>query len=205
MKLLGVLLLLLGLAGSQAAVAEIYKWKDKDGVTRYSDIRPPANVPHQVLSGRNLIPQGPPPAANAPVEGAPAGQTMPVPPPAGNASQPPAANAAPAGPAPGNLPPPAAQGRPAPAGGPAGPVPPANDAAKRQQEAEENRKREESKQADFERKQMACSQAKARMQQYTIGGRISRINEKGEREYLSDADIARGLEQAQKEVSESCQ
>ena len=26
------------------ANAEIYKWKDKDGVTRYSDVPPPSNI-----------------------------------------------------------------------------------------------------------------------------------------------------------------
>ena len=46
--------------------------------------------------------------------------------------------------------------------------------------------------------------AKANLQNYKVGGLLSRANEKGEREYLSDAEIAKGKEDAQKEVDEFC-
>src|SRR3546814_8447039 len=32
-----------------ASNAEIYKWMDKNGVVRYSDIPPPSNIPHESL------------------------------------------------------------------------------------------------------------------------------------------------------------
>ena len=34
------------------ATAEIYKWKDKDGVVRYSDIPPPSDVKQENLYGK---------------------------------------------------------------------------------------------------------------------------------------------------------
>ena len=56
--------------------AEIYKWTDKNGVVRYSDIPPPSNIPHESLSKKGTktpVPvEAPPPAAGP--EGAPAPQ-----------------------------------------------------------------------------------------------------------------------------------
>lgn len=37
------------------ASAEIYKWKDKDGVVRYSDVPPPSNVKQEPLYGKKLL------------------------------------------------------------------------------------------------------------------------------------------------------
>ncbi|MDZ4141278.1 MAG: DUF4124 domain-containing protein [Methylotenera sp.] len=34
------------------AMAEIYKWKDKEGVTRYSDVPPPSNVKQEMMQGK---------------------------------------------------------------------------------------------------------------------------------------------------------
>jgi len=50
------------------AHAEIYKWKDKDGTTRYSDVPPPSNIKNESMGKK--IPKALPPAAAAPVEGA---------------------------------------------------------------------------------------------------------------------------------------
>lgn len=44
--------------------AEIYKWKDKDGRTRYSDIPPPSNIKNEPMLGKK-IPNAPRPPATA--------------------------------------------------------------------------------------------------------------------------------------------
>ncbi len=41
------------------ANAEIYKWKDKNGVTRYSDTAPPSNVKANTLRGHTVEPVAP--------------------------------------------------------------------------------------------------------------------------------------------------
>jgi len=46
------------------AQAEIYKWKDKDGITRYSDVPPPSNVKNESISKK--IPKAPAATAVAP-------------------------------------------------------------------------------------------------------------------------------------------
>ena len=56
---------------SMAAQAEIYKWKDANGVIRYSDIPPPANVQTESLkSGRAPAPVAKPAATKAKALGA---------------------------------------------------------------------------------------------------------------------------------------
>lgn len=53
---------------SMAAQAEIYKWKDANGVIRYSDIPPPANVQVESMQSRKKpasSPQKPDEAADA--------------------------------------------------------------------------------------------------------------------------------------------
>lgn len=135
-----------------ATHAEIYKWKDKDGVVRYSDVPPPSNVPHETLNSRKA-PAPPPEAASAP-----------------------------AGPA----------------------AAPDAEAAKRQQQAEQDKVQQQAKDAEQQARQQKCSNARTNLQKFKIGGRITRIDENGERVFLSDVDIAQGLEQAQKEVAEFC-
>lgn len=46
---MGILLLAMVTA---SASAEVYKWKDKDGVTRYSDNYPEGNIPYQPLKAK---------------------------------------------------------------------------------------------------------------------------------------------------------
>ena len=78
------------------------------------------------------------------------------------------------------------------------------DAGKRQQAAEDLKKKEQDKDAALKQKQENCTIARNNLQTYKLGGRITKINEKGEREYLSDADIASNLVQAQKDVDQYC-
>jgi hypothetical protein len=46
-----------------AVNAEVYKWKDKDGVTRYSDIPPSSNVQKIPVNGTKPVAAPPTPAA----------------------------------------------------------------------------------------------------------------------------------------------
>lgn len=46
----------LAMLASFSAGAQIYKWKDKDGVVRYSDIPPPSNVQHESIKGKKSQP-----------------------------------------------------------------------------------------------------------------------------------------------------
>lgn len=50
------------------ATAEIYKWRDTNGVIRYSDVPPPSNIKQESMSGKKLVtPTGQAPLAE--VEG----------------------------------------------------------------------------------------------------------------------------------------
>jgi hypothetical protein len=49
-----LLLLCLALLPLMAS-AEIYKWKDKDGVTRYSDVPPPSNIKQESIHGKSVV------------------------------------------------------------------------------------------------------------------------------------------------------
>lgn len=53
-------------------------------------------------------------------------------------------------------------------------------------------------------KEENCRMAKMNLAMYQQGGRIKRVNEKGEPVMLSDADIASGRVSAQKEVDQYC-
>ena len=55
------------------AQAEIYKWKDKDGITRYSDVPPPSNIKNESMGKK--IPKASAAAAVAPVDAASAPAT----------------------------------------------------------------------------------------------------------------------------------
>lgn len=55
------------------AQAEIYKWKDKDGSVRYSDVPPPSNIKNESIGKR--VPKAPTATAVAPVENASASAT----------------------------------------------------------------------------------------------------------------------------------
>lgn len=70
----------------------------------------------------------------------------------------------------------------------------ARDAAKKSNDAE----RTAAAQAE------QCSIARQNLQQLTDGGRIARYNSSGERELMSDEEIAKGLEKARADVAEMC-
>ena len=53
-------------------------------------------------------------------------------------------------------------------------------------------------------KQANCENAKTNLRTYTTGGRISKIDDKGERVYLDDVEIRQKQDEAQKEVDKWC-
>lgn len=77
-------------------------------------------------------------------------------------------------------------------------------AEKRQQNAEAEKKNKQEKEAEAKRKAENCSAAKANLEAYTQGGRVYKMNEKGERQYMDDSDFKAGKEQAQQEINENC-
>lgn len=79
------------------------------------------------------------------------------------------------------------------------------DAAKLRQknaEIEKNNKKEKEEQAKI--KEENCKASKANLASYQQGGRVYKMNEKGEREYLDDAGLKAGADKAQKAVAEYC-
>lgn len=84
-------------------------------------------------------------------------------------------------------------------------APSADDAAKkRAQEAEAQKNTGEQKQAELKVKQENCAAAKRNLATFKAGGRISRMNEQGEREYLGDDDLAKGRADSERDVEAYC-
>jgi hypothetical protein len=165
------------------AHAEVYKWKDKTGVVRYSDVPPPSNIKHESLNGKKTIkPSGLQPLAE--VEGDVTAAIN-----RDNAAT-------------------AKQRALADKTSPninAGKSDSKTDAAiKRAKEAEQHKAIDEAKQAELKLQQTNCKAAKINLATYTNGGRIVKTNENGERDYLSDDDISSAKANAQKDVEKYC-
>lgn len=77
-------------------------------------------------------------------------------------------------------------------------------AKKRRDNAETEKNNKETKEAYAKVKAENCNAAKANMQSYTQGGRVYKMNEKGEREYLDEKGFKAGREKAQKEINQNC-
>jgi hypothetical protein len=75
---------------------------------------------------------------------------------------------------------------------------------KRQQDAAKSAKDAEQKEAEAAAKDANCRNARARLAQYEIGGRITQIDDKGERYYLEDSQIESAKAQARADVSRFC-
>lgn len=151
------------------ATAEIYKWRDTNGIIRYSDVPPPSNIKQESMSGKKLVT----PTGQAPLAEVEGDATVAI-----NKLKADDLKKA----------------------------PPTKEeaAAKRAKEAEENKKLEAQKKAELEIKQENCKLAKSKLATFVNGGRMSKINDKGEREFLSDADIAKGRVDAKNEVDKYC-
>ena len=169
MKSLHLLLVLVAFSSASTLIhAEIYKWKDKNGVIRYSDMPPPSNIKQESISGKKKAVQATGQAPLTPVETAPA-----VP-----------ANVKKPNPAPLSVEEEAAE--------------------KRQRDAEINKKNKQEKELEAKRKEENCSSAKSNMETFTQGGRVYKMNERGEREYMDNKDFKAGKEKAQQEMNENC-
>jgi Domain of unknown function (DUF4124) len=75
---------------------------------------------------------------------------------------------------------------------------------KRQQDQAKAAKDSEQKQAEAQAKEANCRNARARLAQYEIGGRITQIDEKGERYYMEDSQIESAKARASADVSRFC-
>lgn len=64
--------------------------------------------------------------------------------------------------------------------------------------------RQRIKEAELKLKQDNCKAAQANVRTFERGGRITRINEKGELIYFDDAEIAKNLEEARKDAAQYC-
>ena len=170
MKLLPLLLAALALSAvSGLSQAEVYKWKDKDGKIRYTDMPPPSNIKQEAIGRKKAVN----PTGKAPLSPVENTATAAVP---------------------------AAMPKDIEPSRSADDV--AAEQRQRNAEAEKNNKKE--KEAEAKRKAENCSAAKANMQTYTQGGRVYKMNEKGEREYLDEKGFAEGREKAQQEINENC-
>ncbi len=162
------------------ANAEIYKWKDKDGSVRYSDVPPASNVKHEPMVGKKI----PKPTGQAPLTAVEGDVTT-------------AINRDKAS---------TAKEKAAADKNKAGGAPLSKDeaAAKRAKDAEEQKKADEAKQADLKLKQENCKASKSNLATFVNGGRIAKTNEKGERTYLGDDEINQGKLDAQRDVEKYC-
>lgn len=75
---------------------------------------------------------------------------------------------------------------------------------KRQVEAAEREAEEKKKAEEASTKKQNCDQARAQLQGLQSGGRVTRTNAKGEREYLNDAQIADAIANAKKSADSWC-
>ena len=75
---------------------------------------------------------------------------------------------------------------------------------KRQQEAAKAEQEAAQKQAQTRERDENCKRAKTALAQFQLGGRQVRINEKGERVYLDENQIAQDAERARQEAAAAC-
>jgi len=166
-----VLLLCLAMLPALAN-AEIYKWKDKDGSIRYSDVPPPSNIKHEPMVGKKI----PKPTGQAPLAPVDGDITKAI-------DRNKAADKAEEGKA---------------------PLSKEEAAAKRARDAEAQKKADDAVLAEKKLREENCKAARSNLATFKNGGRIAKTNEKGEREYMSDAQIDQGKVDAQKDVEKYC-
>lgn len=137
------------------AQAQVYKWKDKNGVIQYSDT-PPASAKAEEIKPNVPVSS----KAQAVVKDAKATEVSPD-----------------------KL---------------------EVDAKKRQRQAELEKIEQENKAMKDKARAERCKAAQKNFNTYEQGGRIIDVNEKGERNYLSDEAIAKGKAEAKKIIVENC-
>lgn len=156
--------------------AEIYKWVDKDGTVKYTDTPPPTGVKSLSTIGKKTV---------APAAQTPSPEASQIPPGASTKIQTPnTAKAESAGKADNTT---------------------AEAQAKKKRELEEIAKKNKAElEAQAKKKELNCATAKTNYQTYSQGGRIYKTNEKGERIYVDEKDLAEGAAQAQRDMQEYC-
>jgi len=75
---------------------------------------------------------------------------------------------------------------------------------KGREKAGESAKKAEEKEAYAKAQEERCVSAKAAYDQYSLGGRITRMNEKGEKEFLGDAEIDAARERSRQQMEQAC-
>jgi len=180
------------------ASAEIYKWKDKNGVVRYSDVPPPSNVKQETMYGKKI----PKPTGLGPLAAVEGDATA-----AANRDK--ASVAAKdkvqkdkAGADKNNTEGKAVDGKSREV---KAPLSKEDASQKRAKDAEQQKKADEQKKAELETKQANCIAAKQNLATFTNGGRISKTDEDGKKEYLGDAAINQGKADAQRDVEKYCE
>lgn len=78
------------------------------------------------------------------------------------------------------------------------------DFKKRQVEAAEREAAEKKKASEAAEKKQNCEQARAQLKNLQSGGRVTRSNAQGEREYLNEAQMAQEIERGKKSVENWC-
>lgn len=162
------------------ANAEVYKWKDKDGSVRYSDIPPPSNIKQEPMLGKKTVK----PTGQAPLTAVEGDVMQTI-----NRNKTPVEKEK-------SIADKNATDK--------APLSKDEAAAKRAKEAEEQKKADEAKREELKIKQENCRVAKSNLATFVNGGRITKTNENGERTYLSDADIDQGKVDAQRDVDKYC-
>ena len=143
-----LVILALAVALAPPAIAQLYKYTDKNGKTVYSDTPPP-----DVDSKTIRVPTG--------------GVT--------------------------NVPAP-----------PKSAVEQDKENQKGRKTAAEKQKKAEEEAARAAQNELRCTQLKENLAIYTQGGRIQKTNEKGERDFMSDAEIESARARSQREMEEAC-
>ena len=153
------------------ANAEVYKWKDKNGATKYSDTQPPSNIRLESIDGKRVIKTSKQvPLASVVNTNAVAGKIEMK----DKALKPNEKNTE------------------------------ETDARLRQKNAEIEKNNKKEKESQAKLNEENCRAAKSNLASYNQGGRIYKMNEKGEREYMDDAGLKAGADKAQKELTEYC-
>lgn len=166
----------LALCVALPASAQMYKWVDANGKVQYSDKPPPGNIKTE-----KLRPPPPAPTPSAPAAGA-----------AGTGG------AAGVGDAKGGAPKDAAKSGPRTAA--------EQEQAFRKRQAESAKAQEKQAQKDKDAGDRAenCKRARAALANLELGGRQSRIDEKGERVFLDEQQITQETAKARQEVAAAC-
>ena len=161
-----------------------WKWKDKGGRTQYSDLPPPAGTPDQDILSRPSSPRrsnAAPASASAP--SSPANMTT--------TTGSPGSTPAPPGSAPAATAPPKA-------------VDPEFEAKRKKAEGEVQAKNKAEEDRVAAAKADNCARARAQLRTFESGIRVTRTNDKGEREFLDDKQRADETKHAKDVIASDC-